>query len=343
MIKMEWDTLLKRKNVGSKYFKILKRILIEMVQEFPKGTTFNLRDETFRNDYAQRVYDSGEIPRNELQRWFEYKLEHWLLQIGGKILKNVDFVEVKSTSGKNKYIIKAPITIPKKNLKLRTGKKPLPEEDDEPIPEESKEPDCLKYYKEITDVIHDMIDIMEDTLNSDYKHGKFVMDQQIGGFRYSPSKRGYMKEYHDANIMYLPYDGDNYNPMDLFVKDFLFTKAENIKRDDACKLLHVLSESVVKRFPNGIHGNLRHMTIIELTTESFDNEVGIPSGEFYKWASVQIAAGWTNPVNIRYTNYDHQTKMDLMLKSNNVSYRLEKRFYLIIEIAKEWRANGGQI
>ena len=91
---MEWETLLKRTNVGSKYFKILKRILIEMVQEFPKGTTFNLGDETLRNDYAQRVYDSGEIPRNQLQTWVKYKLEHWLVQMGARILKNVDFVEI---------------------------------------------------------------------------------------------------------------------------------------------------------------------------------------------------------------------------------------------------------
>ena len=168
------------------------------------------------------------------------------------------------------------------------------------------------------------------------------MDEQRGGFRYSPSKRGYMKEMHDANIMYLPNDSTNYQTMDIFVKDFLFTKAENIRRDDACRLLYVLSKSQVKRFPNGIHGNFRHMTILELTTETFDNEVG-RFGEFHKFASVQIAAGYTNPVNIRYTNYDDQAKIDLMLKSDNVGFRLEKRFQLIIEIAKEWRANGGQI
>jgi len=342
---MEWETLLKRKNVGSRYFKILKRILIEMVQEFPKGTTFNLGDETFRDEYAQKVYDSGEIPRNQLQTWVKYKLEHWLIQMGARILKNVDFVEIKYTSGKNRYIIKAPITIPKKNLKLRTGRKSLPdeEEDDEPIPEESKEPDCLKYYKEITDVIHDMIDIIENTLDSNYEHGRLVMDEQRGGFRYSPSKRGYMKEMHDANIMYLPNDSTNYQTMDIFLKDFLFTKAENIKRDDACRLLYGLSGSVVKRYPNGIGGNFRHMTILELTTETFDYEVGGKYGEFHKFASVQIAAGFANPVSIRYTNYDDQAKIDLMFQTDNVGFRLEKRFQLIIEIAKEWRANGGRI
>ena len=190
-----------------------------------------------------------------------------------------------------------------------------------------------------------MIDIIEGTLDSNYEHGRLVMDEQRGGFRYSPSQRGYMKEMHDANIMYLPNDSTNYQTMDIFVKDFLFTKAENISRDDACRLLYVLSESVVRRFPNGINGNFRHMHIIELTTEKFENKAGKIIEQnmiFRKFASVQIAAGWVNPVNIRYTNYDQQAQIDLMLLTNHVNYRLEKRFQLIIEIAKEWRANGGQ-
>jgi len=341
---MSWNTILKKRKLHSIYFQEFKNALLDAVKELPEGSKFYVTDMDIKNKFVENLKQTDIRPQ-DISSWVNVRLETWLTSIGNRIISNSGLAN--KVIGKVTSHIRKAETVTQARTKLLTDTEQLPDEEedeeDEPVPEEEPNDDCLEYYRRITDVIESFVKQYNAFSFYPDEGGKYDFSTADFSYNFSGRRVGnkfkgsHMSKLVDSSMEFIPNDRTNYQTMQIFIVDFIYTKSENISRKDACRLLWLIHSKGWESFIPSLDfwsAGVAH----KLNT--YDSNALKASGDKIPNYGLQLLAGFKKTNIVKYSNYPQEWKDRIRADIDHFDIQAEYMMEKIVDIADEWVTNN---